>query len=78
MLGALKELAEGYLFDPSFVDIVVWFPHLSWGEFAVSVVTVAGWRWLTDRIEKAIMTRLRRAASALLGRLAAKIRAARP
>lgn len=74
MLDTLRELTEGFLFDPSVVDLVMWFPHLTWGEFGASLATVLGWRWLTDRIEKALVTRLRRVASDVLFRVALVIR----
>lgn len=74
MLEILKEWAEGYLFDPGLIDLVVWFPHLSWSEFMASLATVAGWRWISDRIERAVMRRLRVAAARLLMRTALLIR----
>lgn len=74
MLHTLSELAEGYIFDPSLIDLVVWFPHLSWPEFAASLATVLGWRWVADRIERACMRQIRRLAAALLLRLALLIR----
>ena len=45
MIAALMELVERFVFDPSVIDLVVWFPHLSWNEFLLSVVTVAAWRF---------------------------------
>lgn len=74
MLRALRETFEGYVFDPSFVDVVLWFPHLSWLEFATSLTAVLCWRWISDRIEQAVMRRARRSASRLLFRLAMLLR----
>lgn len=76
MISALRELAEGYIFDPSFIDLVVWFPHLSWGEFGASLAAVMGWRWVTDRIERACTTQARRIVAAALLRTALWIRPA--
>lgn len=74
MLEALREMFEGYLFDPSLVDVVLWFPHLSWGEFGTSLTAVLCWRWVSDRIEKAVMRRVRRVAARWLMRLALAMR----
>ena len=74
MISALRDLAEGYIFDPSFIDLVVWFPHLSWAEFMASLATVIGWRWVSDRIERACTLRLRRVIAAGLLKAALWIR----
>ncbi len=63
MIGTLRELAEGYLFDPSLIDLVVWFPHLTWGEFLASLAAVLSWRWVSDRIERICWHHARRAAA---------------
>lgn len=74
MLKAMRETIEGYVFDPSFVDVVLWFPHLSWIEFGTSLGAVLCWRWVSDRIERAVTRRMRRVASRLLARLALLLR----
>lgn len=74
MFQALRELAEGFIFDPSLIDLVVWFPHLSWSEFGASLATVLAWRWLTDRVERALVTRARRVTARVLLRLALLMR----
>jgi hypothetical protein len=74
MLKALRELAEGYIFDPSLIDLVVWFPHLSWSELAAATAVVLAWRWVADRIEQAAVRRTRRLLSALLLRAAIALR----
>lgn len=74
MLRALREMIEGYVFDPSFVDVVLWFPHLSWIEFGASLSAVLCWRWVSDRIEQAVMQRIRRGAAFMLMRLALLLR----
>ncbi len=78
MLRALRETVEGYVFDPSFVDVVLWFPHLSWFEFGTSLSAVLCWRWVSDRIEQAAARRVRRAAARLLMRLALLLRPRAP
>ena len=35
-------------FDPSIIDLVLWFPHLSWRDFIVSAIAVLTWNWLCD------------------------------
>ena len=74
MLKALREMIEGYVFDPGFVDVVLWFPHLSWLEFGASLSAVLCWRWISDRIEQALMRRARRMAASVLMRLALMLR----
>lgn len=74
MLSVLEDIAERVLFDPGFIDLVVWFPHLTWSEFAASLAVVSGWRWFKESIERAASKRLRRAAARLLVRVALRIR----
>lgn len=74
MLRELRELAEGYVFDPSLIDLVVWFPHLTWIEFASSLAVVVSWRIVMDRIERFFSRAARRVTARLLLRLALYIR----
>ena len=74
MIKALREALEGYVFDPSIVDVVLWFPHLGWADFSVSLAVVLCWRWVSDRIEQAAARNLRHALSRLLVRLAMLLR----
>lgn len=71
MLNAVKEVFERFVFDPSVIDLVLWYPHLSWGELAVSTATVIGWRILSDRLERFMSFHIRRVCARGLVRLAA-------
>ena len=51
MIGSVEALFEQFVFDPSIIDLVVWFPHLSWGDFGVACAIVVTWRVVTNRIE---------------------------
>lgn len=59
MLSALWEFLERFVFDPSVIDLVMWFPHLSWTELAISSATVFTWKYVSDRIERLIMYQIR-------------------
>lgn len=74
MLNAAKELFERFVFDPSLIDLVVWFPYLSWHDFAVSVVTVLAWRIVSDRMERFASFHIRRVCAHGLLRLAMAVR----
>lgn len=77
MLVTVWEFLERFVFDPSLVDLVVWFPHLTWREFAVSAGTVFAWKYVSDRIERFIMYRVRMLAAALLMKLALIVKPSR-
>jgi len=70
MLTAVREVFERFVFDPSVIDLVVWFPYLSWHDFAVSLATVIAWRMVSDRMERFASYYLRRAFAGGLLRLA--------
>lgn len=74
MIRALREALENYVFDPGIVDLVLWFPHLSWVDFSASLAAVLCWRWISDRIEQAAARHLRSAMSRLLIRVAILLR----
>jgi len=77
MLSAISELLERFVFDPSVIDLVIWFPHMSWGEFAISAVTVFSWKYVSDRIERFVMRRVRLVIALGLMKLAILVRPAR-
>lgn len=77
MVVTVWEFLERFVFDPSLVDLVMWFPHLSWSEFAVSTATVLTWKYVSDRIERFIMYRMRMLAATLLLKLALVVRPSR-
>lgn len=70
MLTAVREVFERFVFDPSVIDLVVWFPYLSWHDFAVSLATVIAWRLVSDRMERFVSYYVRRAFAKGLFRLA--------
>lgn len=74
MLSAMKEVFERFVFDPSLVDLVVWFPYLSWHDFAVSLATVLAWRIVSDRMERFASFHIRRVCAHGLLRLALAVR----
>lgn len=74
MLTAIKELVERFAFDPSLVDLVLWFPYLSWHDFAVSLLTVLAWRMISDRMQRFASFHIRRAAANGLLRIALMVR----
>jgi hypothetical protein len=74
MLSAAKELFERFVFDPSLIDLVVWFPYLSWHDFIVSAVTVLAWRMVSERMERFASFHVRRACAGGLLRLALMVR----
>jgi hypothetical protein len=74
MIPALQDLLERFVFDPSVIDLVVWYPHLTWGEFLVSTLTVLVWRFVTERIERLLAYHARRVLAWLLFRLAVAVK----
>ena len=77
LLGTLRELCDGWVFDPSLVDLVVAYPYLSWNQFGASLVLVVGWKWTTDRAERFVIYHLRRFVARMLMRLALLVRPVR-
>ncbi len=74
MLTTLRDILERFVFDPSLIDLVLWFPYLSWHDFAVSVATVVAWRMVSERMERFASYYLRRACAGGLLRLALIVR----
>jgi hypothetical protein len=74
MTQSLWDIIERFVFDPSFVDLVVWFPHLSWHEFAASTATVVVYKFISQQIEKIATFHARRLVSWWLLRLALMVR----
>ena len=66
-MRALFELIfEDYWFDPSIIDLVLWFPHLSWGQFLAATLSVLTWSWVSERLWRWVMRALRKKLIALL------------
>lgn len=74
MFAGLKELIEHFVFDPSLVDLVLWFPHLSWEDFLYSALVVCSWKVVTDRMETFVGNHIRRAVARGLFTLALVVR----
>lgn len=74
MTQSLWDIIERFVFDPSFVDLVVWFPHLSWHEFAASTATVVVYKFISQQIEKIATFHARRLVAFWLLRLALMVR----
>lgn len=74
MLSGVREIFERFVFDPSLVDLVVWFPYLSWHDFIASALTVVAYKMVSDRMERYVSFYLRRACAHGLLRLALLVR----
>lgn len=74
MTQSLWDIIERFVFDPSLVDLVLWFPHLSWNEFGASAATVVVYKFISTQIEKLATFHLRRLAAWGLLRLALMVR----
>lgn len=74
MVHAVKEVFERFVFDPSLIDLVVWFPYLSWHDFMISVATVIAWRMISDRMARFTSFHIRRSAANGLLRIALMLR----
>lgn len=68
MRGFLSWLLEDIVFDASMIDLVLWFPHLGWIEFAGCVLAVCVWNFIADRIVNAIKWAILDAVGPRLGR----------
>lgn len=74
MLSGVREIFERFVFDPSLIDLVVWFPYLSWHDFIASALTVVAYKVVSDRMERYVSFYIRRAAANGLLRLALLVR----
>lgn len=74
MLSGVREIFERFVFDPSLIDLVVWFPYLSWHDFTASALTVLAYKVVSDRMERFVSFYIRRACSNMLLRLALLVR----
>lgn len=74
MVHAVKEVFERFVFDPSLIDLVVWYPYLSWHDFMISLATVVAWRMISDRMSRFASFHIRRTAANGLLRIALMVR----
>ncbi len=66
----LDNLFEGISLDPGVIDLVVWFPNLTWSQFIYATVAVLTWSWLSDQLRRLVCRLVRRHLSRTLFRLA--------
>lgn len=71
---SLRDLAGHFAFDFSVIDLALWFPYLSWPEFAASAAAVLSWCWLSCFIENTLNAPIRRRLIALLKWIVGAIR----
>ena len=57
LFNALAEVCE---VDPSVIDLVLWFPHLTWGQFLAATIGVMIWSWVSAQVSRAMGKILRR------------------
>ena len=70
----LSGLVQKLVLDMDLVDLVLWFPNLSWQEFGSSLAAVVGWKLVADQIEEIATDRLRTWVADSLVRLASVVR----
>lgn len=74
MKTIIMGLLEDYIFDPSIVDLVLWFPHLDVAEFICATLAVLSWSWLSERLWRSARAALVILLAPLLGRYAFLLR----
>jgi len=71
MIGSLL---QQLVFNFDFLDLVLWWPKLSLGEFAATAAVVSAWKLLCDGLDRMCSARLRVLAADGLLWLAARVR----
>ena len=66
----LDNLFEGISVDPGVIDLVLWFPNLTWSQFICATAAVLTWSWVSDQLRRLVCRLLRRQLSRVLFRLA--------
>lgn len=74
MKTLIFSLLEDYLFDPSLIDLILWFPHLELFDFVTAAVAVLTWSWVSDRLWRTARALLVVKLSPMLGRYAFLLR----
>lgn len=74
MKTLIFSLLEDYLFDPSLIDLILWFPHLELFDFATAAVAVLTWSWVSERLWRTARSFLVVKLSPMLGRYAFLLR----
>lgn len=72
----LGSALQRFLFDFDFLDLVLWFPKLTWLEFAATATVVSAWKLGCDALDRASAPFVRRAVADALVWVAARIRPA--
>ncbi|MDX2289688.1 MAG: hypothetical protein NW217_12805 [Hyphomicrobiaceae bacterium] len=67
MRSVVQTLIEDHLLNPGIIDLVFWFPHLTWGELGVAALSVLGWGFVCERIWRAVRALLLRLAARAFG-----------
>ncbi len=70
LTDAADDLIEAPWIDPGVIDLVVWFPHLTWQQFLCACVAVLTWSWISEQLRRLAVYWLRRHLSALLFKVA--------
>jgi hypothetical protein len=76
VITPMSALLQKLILEMDLVDLVLWFPNLSWQEFTTSLAAILGCRLITDQIEAIAMNRLRGWLADSLIRLAGVVRPA--
>jgi hypothetical protein len=74
MIATLQEIFDRFVFDPSLIDLIVWYNYLTWNEFLVSAATVLAWRFVWGCFERFVAFHTRRLAARGLLHLALAVR----
>jgi hypothetical protein len=72
--AVMGTLLQRTLFDFDFLELVLWFPKLTWAEFATTAAVVAGWKALCDALDRVSGTFIRAMIADVLVRLAGWVR----
>ena len=59
IFAPLSGLIEKLVLQMDLIDLVLWFPNLSWREFGTSLAAIVSWKLIADQIEEIAMNRLR-------------------
>jgi len=73
MLGSLL---QQLVFNFDFLDLVLWWPKLTLGEFAATAAIVSAWKLVCDGLDRMCSARLRVLAADALEWLATRVRPA--
>jgi hypothetical protein len=75
-LKASIGIVEQLLLDFDFIELVLAFRDLTWGEFASALALILAWKWAAGQIERVLAYRLRLWLADRLARLSVQVRPA--